>query len=155
MDISERRTAQPYRGGNIRQPAFHQHHIRGINGNIRSGSYRNTYIGTGERGGIVYAVADHGNLPILFQSADNSFFSVGKHTSYNAVDLRLFSDGFGGFSVITREHDHTDAHILQFLYRLRTFGLYNVGNRYHSEYLFTMRKNKRRFALIRKVLSLL
>ena len=147
MDVAQGRTAQTYSSCHIAEAAVHQNDIRTVNGNIGPGANGDADIGTGQRRGVVDAVADHGNQPALLKLPDNGFFPVREHVCYHAVNSGLRADGFGSAFVVPRQHTDLNAHILKRRNRFRRVIFHDVGHSYDAEEAFIFGKEQRGFPL--------
>ena len=56
-------------GGDVERVGAHQHDVGGLDGDVGAGADRDADVGLGERGGVVDAVADHGDLAALAAGA--------------------------------------------------------------------------------------
>ena len=71
------------------------------------------------------------------------------------VDAGLFSDRLRGALIVSGQHDHTDSHVLQFFYCLRTVLFYNICHCDHAEKLPAFCKKKWCFSFSCKFFCLL
>jgi len=116
-------------GGNrIPQIVFYQDDIGGLDGDIRSGSDRDPYIGSRQSGCIVYAVPDHGHFPVLRLNLSNfPFFVLGQHLRDHAISMNpTLNDGSGSF-VITGQHDNGEPHRFKLVDGFATGGFDAIG----------------------------
>ena len=113
MDVAQGCAAQANRGGNVRKLTLHQHDICRVNRDIRAGADGDADIRTGERGRVVDAVADHGDLALFLQSTDDAFLALGEDARDDLVYAHLTPDGTGGALVVAGQHDDADAHVAQ------------------------------------------
>ena len=128
MDISQCFAAKSYRCGNIRKFALHKNNIGGINCNVRTRTDSHTYIRSCKRRCVIYSVADHKNLALLFEFGNNFFFTVRHNTCNNFVNTCKLSYSLSCSLIVACEHYNLNAHILQFFNCLRTFVFDNIGN---------------------------
>ena len=148
VDVAQRRAAQADGRRHIGQTAFHQHHIRRVNGNIRARTDGNADIGAGQGRCVVDAVAHHNDLPFLLQLADHAFLSVGKDACNHLIHAGLCADGSGGAFIIAGEHHHMDAHIPHFGNGLGAVLLNGVRHSNDAAELAVPGKKQRGFALL-------
>ena len=132
MYILHSLTAQPQCGRNIAESAVHQHHIRRVDGNIRSRTDGDAGICPCQSRRIIDSVPDHSDLALLFQSAYYGLLAGRQNARDNLVHTGLPSDRPGGTLVVPRQHDHMDAHISELPDRLRAVLLDGIRHRDHS-----------------------
>ena len=147
MDIPERRPAHADRSRHVAQTAFHQHHIRRVDGNIRTRADSNAHIRPCERRGVIDAIAHHGDFPLLFQGPDHAFLAFRENTCDHLVHTGLGADGFCRTLIVSGEHNDTDPHILQFFYRLRAVFLDHIRHGNDPGKLSVPAEEKRRLSL--------
>ena len=153
MDVAQRRAAQADGGGHVAQTALHQHHIRRVERDVRARADGDADVRAGERGSVVDAVADHGDLAALAQAADLRILAVGQHAGDHAVHARGGADGARRALVVTCKHDDLDAHIPQLAHGLRAVGLDDVRHGDDAEESAVFAEEQRRFAVLRERLA--
>ena len=154
MDIPKRCTAQANSCRHITQPAVHQHYIRSVNGHIRSGPDRNTDICPGQCRRIIDTVTDHGNLALLLKISNDTFLPFREYLRNDFVHTGLHSDRLRGPLIVSRQHNYTDAHILQFMHCLWTVFLNNICHCNNAGKSLVTHKQQRSFALLCKLFRL-
>ena len=87
---------QPDRVGGGAQVAAHEGEVGGLDGDVGAGAHRQAEVGLGQRGGVVHAVADHGDdLALALQPADDVDLVLGQHLGDDLVDADLGGDPLG------------------------------------------------------------
>src|SRR5699024_778628 len=119
VDVPQRGAGHADGGGDVRELALHEHDVRGVDGDVRAGADGYAYVGAGQCGRVVDAVADHGDLALLHELADDALLAVGQDAGYDLVHARLGADGLRGALVVAGEHDYADAHVAQLLHSAR------------------------------------
>ena len=147
VDVAQGGAAQPDGGGHIGEPGVHQDHIGRVNGNIGTGADGDAGVRAGQGGGIVDAVAHHGHLAALLQPADHGLFAVGQNACNDLVHTRLPANGIGSALVVTGQHDHPDAHVLQLPDGTGAVLLEGVRHSDHAHQAACTAKEEGRFAL--------
>ena len=79
MDVTQRCAAEADRCGNIGQTAVHQDNVGAVDGDIRPRADGDADIRSGQGRCIVDAVAHHGHLSALLETADHALLSVRQH----------------------------------------------------------------------------
>ena len=111
MDIAHHRAAEFDCGDNVKQRIFHQHHVGGVHGDVRSRADCNPDVGAHKRGCVVDSVADHRDfVPLFLQRADMRFFFGRQNVGNDRFNPDLFADCLSGRAVVAREHDNGNAH---------------------------------------------
>ena len=113
MDIAQGGPAQANGRGHIQKAAFHQDHIRRVNGHIRTGTDGDARIRPGQGRGIVDAVTHHGYLALGSQRTDHRLLALRQDPGNDLIHTGLGADGLGSALVVAGEHHHPDAHIPQ------------------------------------------
>ena len=91
----------------------------GLDRDIGAGADRDAHIGAGERGGVVDAVADHGDgEAAAVQLVDLGGLVLGEDLGEHFVDTEVGADRFGDLGGVTGDHDDPPAHGPQLGYRL-------------------------------------
>ena len=147
VDVAQGGAAQADGGGHIGEPGVHQHHVRRINGDVRSGTDGDAGVGAGQGRGIVDAVADHGDLAGGLQLANDGVLAVGQDASNDLIHACLTADGVGGALVVAGEHHDPDAHVLQFTDGAGAVLLDGIGHGHHAQQTARAAEVERRFAL--------
>lgn len=71
-------------------------------------------IGPDQCGGVIDAIADHGDdLPLFLQGADDRFLLLGQHLRDDPGNADLLGNGFGCTAVITGEQQYRKTHLPQ------------------------------------------
>ena len=133
MDIFQGSPAQANCRRNVTEAAFHQNHIRRINGDICTGSDGNSHIGSGKCRCIVDSITHHRNFSFFLQVSDDSFFSVRKYSGNDFVHAGLAADCLCRPFIITSQHDNMDTHVLQLFNCLRTIFFDHICHRNHTQ----------------------
>ena len=114
LDIAQDAAGKLQGGGNIGGVAVHQHNIGGIDGDIGAGTDGDADIGPDQCGGIIDAIADHGDhLALFLQGADDRFLLLGQHLRDDPGNADLLGNGFGCTAVITSEQQYRKTHLPQ------------------------------------------
>ena len=86
--MAERAAGQPDRVGRGPQVAADQGQVAGLDGDVGAGAHGQPEVGLGERGGVVDAVADHGDDPALgLQPLDDVDLVGGQHLGDHASSM--------------------------------------------------------------------
>jgi hypothetical protein len=89
----------------------------GLHGDIRAGTHGDAEVGLGQGGGVIDAVADHGDaLPLLLQPLDILGLVRREHLREHIRDTDLFGDRFCGAGVVAGDHPGLDTHFLELKY---------------------------------------
>ena len=148
VNVGHSAPAQPDRGRDIRQAAVHQHDIRRIDGHIGACPDGDPDVRTRQGRCIVDAVADHGDQAAGFlEFPDHRFLPFRQHSGHDPVHTGLSADGFCRPLVVARDHDHFNAHVLEFFDRFGGIFLDDVGYGNHSGQFPVFCKDQRGFAL--------
>ena len=114
LDIAQDAAGKLQGGGNIGGVAVHQHNIGGIDGDIGAGTDGDADIGPDQCGGIIDAIADHGDhLALFLQGANDCLLLLGQHLRNDAGNADLLGNGFGGAAVITGQQQNRKPHLPQ------------------------------------------
>ena len=154
VDISQSSPAEPNCRRHIQKAALHEHHIRRVNGHVRAGADGNARIRPGQGRGIVDSVAYHGDLALGLQLPDHGLLAVRQHPGDDLVHSGLGPDGLGRTLVVSGEHDHLDAHVLQLPNGLGAVRLHGVRHGDHSGENAVTGKEQRGLALLCQGMSL-
>ena len=154
VDVPQRGAGHADGGGDVRELALHEHDVRGVDGDVRAGADGYAYVGAGQCGRVVDAVADHGDLALLHELADDALLAVGQDAGYDLVHARLGADGLRGALVVAGEHDYADAHVAQLLHSARAVLLDDVGHGDYTGEGSALGKVQRGLALLGKGLGL-
>ena len=101
---------------------------------VRARADGDAHVRAGERGRVVDAVADHGDLAALAAGARITLsLPSGSTPAMTSIHARLRADGARGALVVAGEHDHLDAHIPQLADGLRAVRLDDVRHGDHAE----------------------
>ena len=155
MDVPERCVAQADCRRNIEQAAFHQDHVRRVDGNVGAGADGNADVGSRQSGRVVDAVADHCRLALCLEFANLQLLALRQDARDDLVDTCLPADCLCRPLIIAREHDDADAHVLQLAHRLRAVFFDHVRHGNHAEQLSVQTEIERRLARIAAGLRLL
>ena len=83
----------------------HEHDVGGLDRDVGARADRDPDVGLREGGGVVDAVADHGDLlALVLESLDIAGLVLGRDLGEHAVDAELVSDGRGRALVVARDH---------------------------------------------------
>ena len=86
-------------------------HVAGLFGGLCAGVHGDAYVGLGERGGVVRAVAGHRDkLALGLLALDEVHLVLGLGLGEEVVDAGLAGDGGGSEGVVAGDHDGLDAH---------------------------------------------
>ena len=103
--------------------AGRQHNARRFDGDVGACADRESDVGAGECGGVVHAVADHGDGEATSLQLDHGLVLVfGEHLGEDLVDAELRGDGVGDLAGIAGDHHDADAESLEVLDRRACFG---------------------------------
>ena len=113
MDIAHSRIRQVDEFHHPAQIAAHQCDIRRLHGHIRAGADGDAKIGLRQGGGIVDAVADHGDqlavravrVALVLQLLNPIGFAIRLHLCDHRVNTDLLGDTARHFSLVAAEHD--------------------------------------------------
>ncbi len=116
LDDRQGLPAQADAEGDLREVVGHQGDVGGFVGDIGAGdAHRHADVGDGEGGGVVDAVADHGDAAVLFQGFDALGFLFGQDSGLDFVDAEFGGDVHGDTVVVAGEHDDLgDAELPEF-----------------------------------------
>ena len=154
MNIPQGRSAQPDGCRHIAEPAFHQYHIRRVNGNIGTCSDGNSDVRSCKSRRVVNSVTYHGHFSFSGKGTNDTFLPFRQYTRDDFVDAGLFADGFGGPLIVAGKHYHMNSHILQFSDRLRTVFLNDIRNRDNAGQHTVPAEKQRRLAFFGKFFRL-
>ena len=112
MNIAQGCAAQADCRRHIRQAALHQHDIRGINGNIRSGADRHSDIRPCKRRRVIDSIADHDHFALFLQFSYHLLLAVRKHAGDHLVHSGLQAHRPGRALIVAGQHNHVDPHVL-------------------------------------------
>ena len=114
LDIAQDAAGKLQGGGNIGGVAVHEDNIGGVDGDIGAGTDGDADIGPDQCGGVIDAIADHGDdLPLFLQGADDRFLLLGQHLRDDPGNADLLGNGFGCTAVITGEQQYRKTHLPQ------------------------------------------
>ena len=134
---------------------MHQHHIRRINGYIRTGADGHTDIGSGQGRRVVNTIAHHNDLALPHQVAHHLFLALGQHAGNHPIDSRLPTDSRSGARIVAGEHHDTNTHLLQCCDSFRAVRLNHISHGDHTQQCAIIGKEQGRFALLRQRCRLL
>src|SRR5579872_7476017 len=87
------------------------HHVAGFLGRLSAGVHGHAYVGLGQGGGVVGAVAGHGyELALALLAANQVHLVLGGGLGQKFIHARLARDRGGGQRIIPGNHDGPDAH---------------------------------------------
>ena len=108
------RSGQPDGVGGDAQVAVDEGEVAGFDGDVGAGAHGDAEVGLGEGGGVVDAVADHGDdLAVGLQAADDVDLVGGQDLGDDGVDVDLVGDGSGGALVVAGEQHRCEAEAAQ------------------------------------------
>ena len=109
-------------------------HVPGFLGRLRAGVHGHADVGLGERGGVVGAVAGHGDEePAGLLLLDQRHLVLGRGLGQEVVDAGLLGDGRRGERVVAGDHHRADAHAAQLGEPLADALLHDVLEVDHAE----------------------
>ena len=153
--VAQRGAGHADGGGDVAQLALHEHDVGRVDGDVGTGSDGDADVGAGQGGGVVDAVADHGDLALLHELADDALLAVGQDAGDDLVHARLGADGLRGALVVAGEHDDADAHVAQLANGARAVLLDDVGHGDDAGELAALGKVQRGLALLGEGFGLL
>src|SRR5208283_2664778 len=123
-------------------------HVAGLAGGLGAGVHGHADVGLGQGGGVVGAVADHGDeFAALLLLADAGQFVLGFGLGDVIVHTGLGGDGGGGEVVVAGDHDGADAHFAELGEALLDAAFDNVLELDEAEGFGTVGHEERRGAL--------
>ena len=126
-------------------------HVAGLLGGLGPGVHRHADVGLGQRGGVVGAVAHHGDeLAALLLLADVGELGLGRGLGDEVVDARLLGDRLGGQRVVAGDHHHPQAHLAEPGEPLGDAGLEDVLELDHADDPVPLGDGQRRGAAARR-----
>ena len=131
----------------IQNTALHEHNIRGIDCNIRSGSDRNADISSGQSRRVVYTVADHSYFSLLLKSPNHCLLAVRQYAGDDFVDACRPPYCLRSLPIVAGQHNNMNAHISQLADGLRTVFLHRISDGNNSEELIPGCEEKRRLSV--------
>ena len=94
------------------QIAAHQGQVAGLDRDVGARSHRQPEIGLGEGGGIVDAVADHGDhSAFTLQTCDRVDLVARQHFGDHLCDSDLVGDGAGRGGVVAGQQDRAQSEV--------------------------------------------
>ena len=110
--------------GRRRQVASHQRQVRRLDGHVGAGAHGEAEVGLGQGGGVVHAVADHGDdLALALQPAHHVDLVLGQHLGDDVVDADLAGHGPCRPLVVAGEEHRGEAEAAERPHRLGRGGL--------------------------------
>ena len=98
------------RVGDASEVVAEQDQVRGADRDVGAGPEGQPEVGGGERGGVIDAVADHGDpVPLRLQPGDDGCLIGGQRPCDHLVDADLRGDGPGGRLVVAGQQDGAQA----------------------------------------------
>ena len=139
--------------------AAHQDDICAFDGDVRAAAHCNTDVRFFERGGVVDAVADHGDALFLPPAACGVFLLYPDHIvkfllreHFGAYHVRgnprFFGNGARTGGIVAREHVRLKPVSVQFADRRTAARLERIGKPEHGHHLFAVRKEEHGHALL-------
>ena len=108
--VRERAAGQADGVGGDAEVAADEGEVAGFDGDVGAGAHGEAEVGLGEGGGVVDAVADHGDdLALGLEAADDVDLVGGEDLGDDLVDADLVGDGSGGPLVVAGEQDRVAA----------------------------------------------
>ena len=147
-------SAESHSRCNIHQTAVHQDYISCIDGDIGPCSDGYAYISSGQCRSVIYTVADHDSFTLFLKQSYGFFLTVRQNSRDHIVNTCRLSDSTCRALIIACQHHHSDAHILQLSYSLRTVFFYHIRYRYHAHKCVISSKEQRCLSFGRQVFSL-
>ena len=112
LDVADRGARELDGAGDIHEVAAHEHHVGTLLGDVGAGADGKAHIGARQGGGVIDAVAHHGDLAArVLQLAHVALLVGGQHVGNNllAAQSHAPGDGLGRHAVVAGEHAHVDA----------------------------------------------
>ena len=99
----------------LRRVGIEIDHVAGFFGGLRAAVHGHGHVGLGQGGGVVRAVAGHGDQPAAgLLLADQLELGFGRGLGQEVIDARFGGDRRGGERVVAGDHHRLDAHLPQF-----------------------------------------
>jgi len=109
-DVAEGGAREADGAGEAAEVAFHEGDAGAFDGDVGAGAHGDADIGGGEGGGVVDAVAGHGDaFAGAFQLLDEADFVGGCEAGFDAIEAEREGDGVGGGAVVAGGDDDFDA----------------------------------------------
>ena len=147
-DVADDRPGQADGGDGVGQIALHQHYVGRLDGHVGPRADGHAHVGPGQGGGVVDAVAHHGDLlALLLQQAYLPLLVGGKDLGHHVGDAHLLGNGGGGAPVVAGQHDHVQPQLTQTPDGGGAGGLYCVGHGDDTDQSAVLGKIQGRFAV--------
>ena len=154
LNVPQHGAGEVHGGGDVQQAALHQHHIRRLDGDVRTGADGKAHIGLRQRRGIVDAVAHHGHpLPLLLELGHALGLILRQHLSDDLIHADLAGDGVGGALVVAGQQHHSAAHATQSSNGLGTVGLHHICHGHATQQTAALGEEQGRFAVLGQPVS--
>ena len=150
LDVADRGARQLDGAGDVHEVAAHEYHVGSLLGDVGAGADSKAHVGARQGGGVVDAVAHHGDLAArILQFAHVAFLVGGQDVGDDlfAAQSHAAGDGLGRHAVVAGEHAHIDAERAQRGNGLGTRLLNLVGHGDDTGKLTVFGKEQRRLAL--------
>ena len=102
------RRPEPDGFGNHEEVVAHESNISRLNSCVGARrAHRNADVGGGQRGCVIYTIADHADTAEIGSEFPDVFdFLLGQKVTLHLVDARLFRDCVCGAGVVAAQHDN-------------------------------------------------
>ena len=111
------------------QVAADEGEVAGFDGDVGAGAHGDPEVGLGEGGGVVDAVADHGDdVAVGLEAPDDLDLVAGEDLGDDGVDADVVGDVSGGSFVVAGEQDGGEAQSSELADRCGAGGLDGVGD---------------------------
>ena len=135
--------------------AFHEHDVGSLLGDIGARTDRQADVSAGEGGGVVDAVAHHGDpMAGILQLTNHALLVGGEHVGDDLPHAHTSGDGMRRKLVVAREHDGAHAERVECGDGLPAGGLELIGNGDRAHERAVLGKEERRLAVAGKGLEL-
>ena len=112
LDVADRGARKLDGAGDVHEVAAHEYHVGALLGDVGAGADSKAHVGARQGGGVVDAVAHHGDLTArILQLAHVALLVGGKHVGDDllAGQSHASGDGLGRHAVVAGEHAYIDA----------------------------------------------
>ena len=116
LDVADRGARKLDGARNIHEVAAHEYHVGALLGDVGAGADRKAHVGARQGGGVVDAVAHHGDLAArILQFAHVAFLVGGEDVGDDlfAGESHAAGDSLGRHAVVAGEHAHVDAELAE------------------------------------------
>ena len=150
LDVADRGARKLDGAGDVHEVAAHEYHVGSLLGDVGAGADSKAHVGARQGGGVVDAVAHHGDLAArILQFAHVTFLVGGQDVGDDlfAAQPHAAGDGLCRHAVVAGEHTHIDAELAERgdCLGTRFFDLVSHGD--GADKLAVLGKEQRRLAL--------